>query len=167
MKLIKKAFECTFNDWYDVDSLGVTIHFESDWINSMIFHADSVGQAKLKYINWMEDDAYKYIDVKARRCKHKDLVLGEQHPLLSSTSESQQRKMLHALGYDENRLSIFGYRNYYQCAVNDDWESLIKLGLADKNLNNGLNYYFLTDLGRQVISSIVPMERYKFELIIT
>lgn len=166
MELIKKAFECTFNEWYDVESLGVTRHHETDWIHSMVIYAETSGKAKLQYLHYLEEVDKTFIDVKARRRKGMDLVSRPQHPMLDSISQEQQRKMLHAVGYDERRVESVGYRNYFQCKSDDDWDALVLLGLAEKTQSTtGMPYYFLTDLGREVIWSRIPIQRNQLEIV--
>lgn len=75
-------------------------------------------------------------------------------------NKEEIRKVAHSLGIKlfesimshkkkDKQLPIDFYRNYYQSEKDDTFEKLIEKGLAVKDKQMGLNYYFITHLGVQ------------------
>ena len=72
------SYVCTFNDWYDIWSLGRTVHPETDGIWYEVIKAKTRGQAKQMFLRQYGESTQKYTDVKARLLKNSQLVTSIQ-----------------------------------------------------------------------------------------
>lgn len=150
--LHKKAFECTYYQWWEVTNPLVDHAF------SEIVYADTPSKARYEYYRQACDNGVDLtiIDVRVRRAKYMDLMIGAPHEQLSALTEMQINKMKHAIGFDS--FTPF-YRNYYQVHDDADWNDLVGKGLSVKGNQNMMNYYSLNDYGKEVISTLIPKKR--------
>lgn len=85
---------------------------------------------------------------------------------MENVSQQSIEKMLHALGIQYtkrgkevepnkkyNPLPI-SYRNYYQTALDQDWENLISMGYAVKGQHCNLNWYCVTSEGKEFLKQL-------------
>lgn len=155
-KLFSKGYQCTTNSWYDVDSLGVTIHPETDGIYSGYFNGKTAAEARHKYKIDTESD---FIDIKARRYVANDLYLlinpAIYFPILKHLDEKDIETMLHATG---NKLGepIRTFRNRFDAHHNVSCEFLHTIGLMQRQVIQGRNNYFVTSLGLKLIAALLP-----------
>lgn len=126
-------------------------------------NADTPSAAKYKFIREWCSDLYRkdrvkvMLSLKVRRNKYGDLFSVEPHPVIAELSKNQIDRMKHCWGFDTERP---GYRNYYNCKTEPEWEDLVSRGIATKqNMNDGETYvyYSLTKLGIDVLRSLKPM----------
>lgn len=155
--IVLKAFQYTYT-W--VDGYPYSCGWDS-------VHAETVSKAKGKVFRSSEWDDFKGFmnTIRIRRHKLHDLVENEVHPLAAQLSPDQIGKMKHTIGEDYYGQNNDGepYRNRYVIENDDDFEYLITLGLAEKSNRLNLNYYWLTDLGIDVIRSLVPIPRWAWQ----
>lgn len=154
-ELHQKCFECTLNTWEEVDSLGVTIHSETEGIWSQLDVAKNVNAARYQFA--MYNDV-EYENVRGRRNPVGDLwILNEKYTrnVFQLFDKELLQMMLNATG---NQLGkpFDGYRNRYQVDFSERWESLIGHQIAYKTDHQGMNFYALTDLGLSFIKLILP-----------
>jgi len=97
-----------------------------------------------------------------RRDPAKDLIECVPHIKASELSEQQIKEMGHAIGHDYFKEP---YRNRYVVEHSDSWEDLISKGMAEKSKAFGTqNYYWVTYLGIEVITSLQPIPRYLLDI---
>ena len=158
-KPIKKCYEYTYGyNWKELD-----FQLKSDPLRS-ICYADTPEKAKAIATNFVKEFLVKFDYTKLRVRRHPTYDLFEnqnKHELLSKISDEQLTKMKHACGVVKEKQKTFT-RNYFQIEHDEDWEMLIELGVANKRKALSLNYYFLTDVGLDIINS--TQLKYKHEL---
>lgn len=170
-KVIKKCFEVTYYQWFDVDHPNASYAHKDAYAEQV--YAENHAQAKYQFLcsfdhlNLRRPSERKELwnKLKARRVKSMDWLRREPHPLLSSISESQLHKMKHAVGLeDESSYSHVFYRNRYVVPIDPEWDDLITKGLALKTKNTGLDLYYLSQEGKNVIISLMPIRRHHKQL---
>lgn len=152
-ELFQKAYECTMNSWHEVDSLGVTIHYDTPGIYSETYLGKTPGDAKFKFMRYND---VEYKDIKIRRNPDEDLyVIKNRQKLIDLFDKKTLGMMLNATGCRLDSASL-GHRNRYQVKYSEEWEDLIEKDFARKEFHDGLNFYSLTDYGLNFIKSIIP-----------
>ena len=74
----------------------------------------------------------------------------------------QIKVMKHALGFRRDKVKrgkYIAWRNYF-CSYEpcEQWEKLVNLGLAVKSLRDKAIYYFVTDEGLKMLSSVLEIQ---------
>ncbi len=169
-KIVSRAFECTYFDWFDID------HYHPAYSNEKAYsetiHAETASKARYKFfmgLDWNRNNRKElFTQIKVRRLKHLDLIEDDPHPALTQLTESQLSKMKHAVGMEgdlQHNIKFGFYRNRYVVPNDEDFNQLVAIGLALKSKNDsGLEYYYLTDEGQKVIRSLLPITRqYKYK----
>lgn len=156
-----KGYELTTNTWQEVDSLGISVHPETESINSITCVAKTANQAKHENHKYFNAD---YISIRTRRYPTIDRYIlknPEQYfPVLKFLTEVQLKILFNTIGGNYNkRTAFFHTKNEYigQCDI--DCHILINYGLMclHKNiLSNNPNpiTYKLTEYGITVIMSL-------------
>lgn len=149
--IYKKAYECTYYDWWKVDSCIGDAYAQT-------IYAETASKARYAFYLDLSEHYEKeiFMKIKVRRSKYQDLLMPEPHAAIAELSKEQISKMKHAVGFDS---AVPGHRNYYQVANDDDWEYLVKMGYAAKGENLNLPYFYLTDIGKEIVWSIKPQKR--------
>lgn len=147
----KKAYQCTYFDWREVDmSIGDAY--------AQTVYADTASKARYSFYLDLSEHYEKeiFMKIKVRRNRCSDLLLREPHAELANLTDEQVKKMKHAIGFHS---AVPGHRNYYQVKNDDDWECLVNKGYAEKGESLNLPYFYLTDLGKELIWSLKPYRR--------
>jgi hypothetical protein len=155
VKIIEKAFRCSIAKiWsgYDCDL-------------EEVFHAENASKARMKAFRSWGAEEFRNFDfmfkIKVKRAPNSDLVENNLHPLSKHLYPEVVYKMLHAIGWQHQAIhSKDPYRNRYVCEHDEDFENLIPLGLAKKQRWLDTKFYYLTELGIDVIHSTRPIPRY-------
>lgn len=92
-------------------------------------------------------DRYGIINTEAKAERFRELY----KILFTKVSEKQLKEMKHALGLDYKARP---YRNRFYSCLNDEWEDLIKNGLAKKSVSQEIceenhYFYYLTKVGAE------------------
>lgn len=147
MILHKKAFR-VFPPDFEPEEVDHPIYVDAD-----VPTKKQAGAAKYTAMTYDEN----WWSWKALRWKEKDLYLEIIDPILEGLSESQVRKMRHAFGVTKTGRTN---RNYYHSDRDEDWEELVRMGLATIDELSG-NWvceiiYRLSERGQQAIMTMVP-----------
>lgn len=154
MKIYKKAYECALNhvDW-DLAASGIDGHWTST------FYGETASKARYQaFLEWSDTFCeLKITDIKLRRSKYEDLIEQEPDKVLDYLTESQIKKMKHALGLNRKRES---YRNYYFLSnPSKELDELVNIRLMDVQKRDNGFYYFVTDRGKDAMFSTMPVLR--------
>lgn len=158
--IVKKCYECTYFDWWEIDGGLNTPNAYSETV-----FADNASKARYLFFLGLESESQDlFLQIRCRRKKSQDLVARKHHPLLQKISEAQLSKMKHAVGIQEDRYEDANfYRNNYQASNDPDFDNLVEKKLAVKTKHMQLDYYRLTDLGKMVVLSVIPISRSGYE----
>ena len=69
----RRDYVLTTNEWFEVESLGRTVHFETESIYYEEYRATSPGQAKQMFFDYGAFDDIKFTDIKCRLRKNVSL----------------------------------------------------------------------------------------------
>ena len=74
----------------------------------------------------------------------------------------QIKVMKHAIGFSRDKVKrgkYIAWRNYF-CSYepSEPWERLVSLGLAEKSIRERAIYYFVTDEGLKMLSSVLEIQ---------
>lgn len=100
-------------------------------------------------------------DIIVHRAPECDVKLPQRHELADRLSAKQTASLLHAFGVDLYCPEKAGHRNYFCTNRNDqDLCALQNLGLMNPlkqdQWGDGITYFIMTELGKQVALSLVP-----------
>jgi hypothetical protein len=169
--IIKKCFEVTYFSWWEVDYPRYSPHNPNHAFAEQIY-ATSHSQAKYLFMLALDRDVRRPSErkelwnaLKARRVRSMDWLHRIPHHIVSQLSESQLRKMKHAVGIEDEISGNYDfYRNRYVVPSDPEWDDLIAKGLALKTRALDLDYYYLSEEGKEVIISLMPIRRYHKQL---
>lgn len=99
----------------------------------------------------------RYIDISARRCPERDVVLPARDPVADLLSDEEGHCLLHAFGATHS-LYQAGYRDYFWTRRDDPpLVALVERGLmAPASGDPKMTCFVLTDEGKRVALSMVP-----------
>lgn len=144
-----------------------------DWSDDAdVVYARSAGAARYS-LKLTLGDCYpdlRFDQIKAHRLQSSDMVLPAPHRLVAELSSEERHRILHAYGYNGSWSSPVkaGYRSHYCCEATDAvmhrlaWE----LGLFAGPFGEGRDgdsgmwagvFYYLSDLGKTVARSMLPL----------
>src|SRR6185437_11855631 len=98
------------------------------------------------------------IEIEVKRAAHADVRLPLRHPLADKLSDEATHCLLHAYGSNRDPYKA-GYRNHFYTRRDDP--HLVEceiLGLVDTSAGwyEGMAFFLLTELGRNVALSLAP-----------
>lgn len=125
-----------------------------------LFFAPTRGRA-IKEARRSTDQQILWIEIRAIRSPDADIRLPMRHRLADEMNKEQMHCLLHSFGADSGNPYKAGYRDYFY-TKRDDLElcALESLGLMNRMEGNkwgeGMTYFVMTPLGKQVALSLVP-----------
>lgn len=127
-----------------------------------IMFARDAGKARIQVWRDIDDPRVSIIDVTVRREAAADVPLPAPDPMVADLSEAERDALLHAFGLNRSDPVKAGYRShYYTERDNPVLVRLAGLGLMRteprKAYEAGLTYFLLTDYGKHVALSMVPL----------
>lgn len=164
-ELFEMCFEITTNNWQDVDSLGVTRHHETDWINSVFVTAKNSNIARR--IGALELDK-QYHETRSRRNKNQDLYLFKNpeklFPILNITNKNEIKLMMQcSLNVLGKPFNFHTTRNSIEKQHDFGCESLVRKGLMVRVSVLGKNQYQLTKYAIDIVKILLPIKDRQFQ----
>ena len=130
--------------------------------------------SKARYIDMLAiSDCYpdiQFRDIRVKRAPEHDITLPGEHELVSKLSHEERGRILHAYGYRNRPRNPkdWGYRSHYctepRCPIMANMTGLGifrgPYGVDDKGDTPGWvgAFWYLTDLGKEVALSMIPVE---------